>query len=160
MNLQTKKCFSCGLTKPLSEFYTWSGYKDGHQGTCKQCIRYYQEHYRKTHLLERRATEEAYRKRNIGILRRASLERRAKIRLEVLAHYGKGKLACIECGFDNLLALSIDHINNNGNKHRKIIGSGHIVEWLKANNFPEGYQTLCMNCQFIKARKQGKKDEV
>ena len=27
---------------------------------------------------------------------------------------------------------------------------GNLYNWLIKNNFPSGFQTLCMNCQFIK----------
>ena len=81
-------------------------------------------------------------------------EYRARLKAEVLTHYGNGKLACVKCGYDNnLAALSLDHINGNGADHRRIIGTGGgrpFYVWLKINGYPEGYQTLCMNCQFIK----------
>ena len=78
---------------------------------------------------------------------------RAQLKREVLTHYGNGKCACIQCGFDDIRALSIDHINGIGNEHREILGitgGRPFYVWLKKNNFPEGYQTLCMNCQYIK----------
>jgi len=86
---------------------------------------------------------------------RIKKERRA-IKREVLTHYGNGKLACVQCGFDNIAALTIDHINNDGasdrnhTTHQKV---GHLIyRWLKNHNYPEGYQTLCMNCQWVKRR--------
>lgn len=77
---------------------------------------------------------------------------RLRTKIAALTHYGNGKCACVVCGYSNDLALSIDHINSNGAEHRaknSMIGS-HFYLWLKNNNYPEGYQTLCMNCQFIK----------
>jgi hypothetical protein len=74
------------------------------------------------------------------------------IKIKVLTHYGNNRCACVRCGYDNIKALSIDHINGGGVKHRKdenIHGVG-IYRWLLNHNLPEGYQTLCMNCQFIK----------
>ena len=78
---------------------------------------------------------------------------RTQLKLEVLTHYGNGKCACVQCGFDDILALSIDHINGNGNEHRRVLGTTGgrpFYVWLKKNNYPEGYRTLCMNCQYIK----------
>lgn len=43
----------------------------------------------------------------------------------------------------------IDHINGGGTKHRKQIGS-HIYNWIKNNEFPEGFQVLCFNCNLAK----------
>ena len=70
---------------------------------------------------------------------------------KVLTHYSGGELRCVRCGFLDLRALSIDHIEGSGNWHRrKMRSSGQFYQWLIKNNFPPGYQTLCMNCQFIK----------
>jgi hypothetical protein len=78
--------------------------------------------------------------------------RQRELKYKVLTHYGNGKCACVQCGFDNIHALSIDHINGKGNEHRRQIKTfgGRFYHWLVANNYPEGFQTLCMNCQFIK----------
>ena len=67
-------------------------------------------------------------------------------KLLVLTHYGNGKPACIQCGFSDLRALSIDHIIPNRRQPRP----SNMYQWLIRNNFPEGLQTLCMNCQWIK----------
>jgi hypothetical protein len=55
---------------------------------------------------------------------------------------------CKECGYDDVRALSIDHVNEGGTVHRKEVGG--IYSYLIKNNLPEGYQVLCMNCQWIK----------
>jgi len=78
---------------------------------------------------------------------------RTKTKIEVLSHYCKDVPRCVICSETRLPCLSIDHINGGGNEHRKQIGAtaGHgFYEWLRKNNFPSGYQVLCMNCQFIK----------
>ena len=78
-------------------------------------------------------------------------QRNERVRLKVLEYYGNGRLACVICGESRLACLSIDHINSNGSTHRQQIGSGTpLYYWLIRNNYPNGYQTLCMNCQFIK----------
>lgn len=78
-----------------------------------------------------------------------------QVKAEVLTYYGGCKLACIKCGFSNPDALCIDHIDNNGAEQRRILGmfSGkHMYYWLRRNGFPLGYQTLCCNCNTIKAK--------
>ena len=76
-------------------------------------------------------------------------------KIKVLTHYGDGKLVCKLCGFDDIRALSIDHINGGGAKHIKSL-RGHFYDWLIENDFPEGYRTLCMNCQWITKAQQSR----
>lgn len=81
-------------------------------------------------------------------------EARALLRLEILDHYSNGSLICARCGYGDVRALDLDHIENNGGDHRKTIGrrgvTYDIYAELKRNNFPEGYQVLCRNCNWIK----------
>lgn len=72
------------------------------------------------------------------------------LKQECVNHYG-GKCSC--CGEILIEFLSLDHINGNGNIHRKFlfkhnVGGSHMYRWLKKNNFPEGYRLLCMNCNW------------
>jgi hypothetical protein len=71
---------------------------------------------------------------------------RDKLKELVLEHYGK---VCYCCGESIIEFLSIDHINGGGTKHRKKI-KRHLNVWLVQNNFPEGFQTLCFNCNWGK----------
>ena len=75
-----------------------------------------------------------------------------RLKIEIFSYYSP-ELVCQKCGFNDIRALSIDHIKGGGNEHRKQLKRGagaSFYEWLKANNFPEGFQVLCMNCQIIK----------
>lgn len=78
------------------------------------------------------------------------------LKKEILSFYGKGKLECVLCGFNNIDALTIDHINGNGRKHSQELGGGgmKVYLWLKRNNYPEGFRTLCANCQLIEYAKK------
>jgi predicted restriction endonuclease len=76
-----------------------------------------------------------------------SFAKNKALRLEVLAHYG-GKCAC--CGESVPEFLAIDHINGGGCQHRKEIPGGNVCAWLKKNNYPEGFQVLCHNCNMAK----------
>ena len=76
-----------------------------------------------------------------------------RVKEEVLTHYGFGKCACIRCGFDDIRALSIDHIEGGGSRRDEkgqSIGGTNLYYRLRRENYPPGYITLCMNCQFIK----------
>ena len=84
--------------------------------------------------------------------RKESKRFRDRVKILVLTHYAKGKLACVQCGFNDIRALSIDHMDGGGSNHKKSLGlkSNTFYQWLVANGYPDSYQTLCMNCQFIK----------
>lgn len=66
--------------------------------------------------------------------------------------------SCIQCGFDDLRALHIDHINGGGNKHRKSLNGAsttyyrNLLKELEADSiqFAKKYQLLCANCNGIK----------
>jgi hypothetical protein len=78
---------------------------------------------------------------------------RNNVKMRVLSHYGNGICACVRCGYNDIRALSIDHLNGGGYQHKIRGGAGtgtSIYNWLTKRGYPEGYQTLCMNCQFIK----------
>jgi hypothetical protein len=79
---------------------------------------------------------------------------RHKLRMEVFGHYG---MQCACCGESDWRFLTIDHINNDGSKQRmatfgKQIAGVQFYSWLRRNGFPEGYQTLCFNCNCAKSR--------
>jgi hypothetical protein len=72
--------------------------------------------------------------------------RRIALKIRAFQAYGG---CCQECGIDKLEFLTIDHINNDGAEHRREIGPD-IYPWLENNNFPEGFQILCFNCNYMK----------
>ena len=71
-----------------------------------------------------------------------------KTKLAVLTHYSNGKCACVRCGESDINCLTIDHMKAVQGGER--IRPGYFYRWLIKNNFPEGYQTLCMNCHWRK----------
>jgi len=83
---------------------------------------------------------------------KVSRDRSRKLRQLVLDNYGR---VCACCGEVTEQFLSIDHMNNDGAVHRKLIkglNGGSIYFWLKREGFPSGFQTLCYNCNFAKGR--------
>ena len=119
-------------------------------------IREYQRIYRETHREQRRENERRRRREKRGFVLQQKKLHEMELKKEVLSYYGHGKCACVMCGYSDIRALSIDHINGGGCQHRKSLVGSHkyggknFYRWLKMNNFPLGYQTLCMNCQFVK----------
>lgn len=116
--------------------------------------KYYQEHKEQRRLYNKRyyqlylkGTPHSSRNRDAGARFRDKLKR------EVLLHYSNNEFPkCQRCGFDDIRALSIDHIGGDGRAHRGQVGGKgkKFYTWLRKNNYPKGYQTLCMNCQWIK----------
>lgn len=80
----------------------------------------------------------------------------------VVSHYGNGIARCVFCGETRLPTLSIDHINGGGTKERRELKrtGSRFYEWLIETEFPEGYRTLCMNCQFVEKDKMHKFKET
>jgi hypothetical protein len=77
-----------------------------------------------------------------------------KIKLMVLQYYGGELPQCSCCKEKEQGFLTIDHINNDGAEHRRKIQRGGGVGfyyWLKTNNFPDGFQVLCFNCNISKS---------
>lgn len=100
----------------------------------------------------RKEADARWREANREKLNLGARKRRAKFRSDVLEHYGT---SCAHCGFDDTRALCIDHIENNGGEERRQLGSEKFSGWkfyehLKKEGYPEGYQTLCWNCNAIK----------
>lgn len=128
--------------------------------------RYYQKHRNKILEEQRKIRETASYKEKRKVYYDANRDKffkstskykkkqRRLIKEEVLTYYGGGELRCIHCGFLDIRALCIDHIHGGGNKERREMGSDmlgrNIYAWLKKRGYPEGYQTLCHNCNWIK----------
>ncbi|MBP9719114.1 MAG: hypothetical protein KBD46_01490 [Candidatus Levybacteria bacterium] len=83
---------------------------------------------------------------------RSISEKKIAIALKALClkQYGD-KCRC--CEESIIQFLTIEHVEGNGNNHRKElfkhnVGGVHMYRWLKKNNFPKGYAILCMNCNW------------
>lgn len=140
---QCSKCKKMKWEDEMNLTSTYTRKKDGvatlNSSLCKECRLEIQQKYRDSH----KQQLQEYRRR-----------RGREIKLEVLGHYSKNgdEPVCTRCGFSDIRALSIDHVLGGGSAHRqdyKATGN-HFYNWLKKENYPSGYQVLCMNCQFIK----------
>jgi len=91
---------------------------------------------------------------NIDKERQLSKDNSRNKRLEVLYHYSNGGMKCEICGETHYEFLEIDHIHNDGNRHRNEIGkSGRdLILWILDNNFPYGFQIICRNCNVEKVK--------
>ena len=77
-----------------------------------------------------------------------------EIKKAVMSYYSEGFPKCKCCGEFGLDFLSIDHVNGGGTQHRRLVAGTVLYRWLIKNNFPDGYQVLCFNCNCAKGLKQ------
>lgn len=92
-----------------------------------------------------------YRKNNKDYINSLVANNHLKKRQIVIDYYSHGTNSCSCCGEFIFEFLQIDHENNDGAKHRKQIGKGYkLYYWLIENDFPEGFQVLCVNCNWGK----------
>lgn len=84
---------------------------------------------------------------------------RKELKYKVIYHYSNGTMSCACCGEGfSLKFLTIDHIFNDGNIHRKELKENGITDFYKYlidNNYPDAYQVLCYNCNIGKYHNGG-----
>lgn len=174
-------CKKCGELKALEEFrtYTVKG-KTYRRYVCNSCMdasaiqwrednlernrEYNRQRYQKVREQEiARATE--WNRNNPDRKRDNAKQSYARLREEIIMGYGGFVCQC--CGETEPEFLCIDHVNNDGHLYRRGIKKpdggwfkvgphtgDRLLRWLKKNNFPEGFQVLCHNCNHSK-RKRG-----
>lgn len=103
--------------------------------------------YREKNKEKVRIHAKEYYEENKEELKRKTRERIQKTRMKCLIHYGGNPPKCACCGEMHVEFLTFDHIEGNGRKHREEVGIGNsFYRWLIKENFPDGLQILCYNC--------------
>lgn len=126
-------------------------YREAHPDRARESSRESDKRWRATHLEQERDRSRRWYKDHLRYERGRGRLKNQKLKIEVLSHYSGGTPRCVMCEESRLVCLSIDHIKGGGNKHMRDLGiKVGIYRWLKVQNYPGGYQVLCMNCQFIK----------
>lgn len=122
--MATKDCIACQARRQ----------ETGRRGTnCTECARLASRKYREEHREEYNAYMREYQNKLY-----------ARLRAEVFVLLGN---KCSHCGYSDLRALDIDHINGGGSKDRK--GSRSASYLRKILKEIERYQILCKNCNWI-----------
>jgi len=140
-----KTCAYCG--KSLKGMSYLSQRKYCSRG-CQWRAWYYRNHKKAKELKARNMR--TYRKRDPEKYRQYSRERKRREREALFEMYGD---QCALCGFSDKRALTLDHINGDGNKERRKYGERKIYRIALERYQPEKYRTLCMNCQFIERQR-------
>lgn len=147
-----KNCIVCDTL--LTEANWRPSSQRGHYHICNTCQYQRQKHQPCREISHLRPYHNEYRKSHHEQIKLSQQKQRRKVKTEIISHYSPN-LSCVRCGFNDIRALSIDHIDGGGKRQKEEIGVSRIggigfYRWLIRNNFPEGFQVLCMNCQFIK----------
>lgn len=143
-----KLCKDCRLEKSRSDFPKHGG------RVCRLCVN---ARSRRRHLIvddNGQTYMQRYRNTPEG---KSNRERyNTKLKVEVLTNYSPtGIPTCSCCGELEQIFLAIDHIvpvkggfNNLLDKQGRPRAGRSLYRWLRKNNFPEGFRTLCHNCNF------------
>jgi hypothetical protein len=87
-------------------------------------------------------------KRNPERIRETKRRSKREARRAVMEFYSPSGVKCACCGERHYSFLTLDHVNGGGCKERDALGSRYW-SYLRRNK-PEGYQVLCMNCNWAK----------
>ena len=140
-------CGKCAAVLPLTGFYPDKSKARGVHSVCRECVKADRRQRYVADPLVYQERNRVYRESH----REAFLEYNRKVRTLALEAYG-GRCAC--CGEGTPEFLSIDHVNNDGEAHRRELkGYGRaIYQWLKRNGYPQDgrFQLLCHNCNMAK----------
>lgn len=167
-----KKCYVCKNELSEESFGRNKSKPDGLADECKKCKSDKDKEYREANKDKCKARANRYYLRHAEEIKKKTgqyaknnrkwhnarcTKAKNKLKAEVLTHYAGGELKCKKCPEADLGVLTIDHINGDGADHRREL-FGHNLKgggykfwlWLKKKGYPEGFQTLCFNCQFRK----------
>lgn len=96
-----------------------------------------------------------YNANNPATRRKSAREYNARRRAETIAFYGG---ECARCGFSDVRALHVDHINGGGGQERASGRHGLFELWKITRDDPvmarNAFQLLCANCNSIKRHEE------
>jgi hypothetical protein len=140
--MNTKKCYTCGETKELTEFNKNKGRKDGLNSICRECSKarskqYYAENreHHKKETLKRKA---------------AQLETNRRFVYDYLLEN-----PCVDCGETDPVVLEFDHLPGCDKKYllSEMVSGGYAVETIKKEM--EKCDVVCANCHRRRTAKRG-----
>ncbi len=149
-------CIKCGQKLTDEEM---KDYERNYIRTCKSCRSKYNKDWRKNNPDKVKHNAQKHSTKNSAKTRAYQRQYARNIKKKVMHHYSpNGTCQWPGCDWNNIDALSIDHINDNGVQHRRTLykekgrrgGGNRFYLWIIKNNFPEGLQVLCMNHQWVK----------
>jgi hypothetical protein len=137
---ETKRCYDCGLVKPIAEFAFQSVALATRQSRCRLCHAV----YRRGHYLRNRAD---YVRREVARIRRYRNENRVALLEYLTAH------PCVDCGEPDPVVLQFDH-RDRGSKVGYI---AHLLvrkPWSTVLREIEKCDVVCANCHRLRTARQ------
>lgn len=138
-------CQICGIELTNENWYI--SLQVNRSCICKKCSSIKNKRYREEHTIELKQKREKNKERT-------NTQQRNR-RLKIIKYYSNDTMQCNCCGEKEIKFLQIDHIDCGHAMHGKnkrpnnFTGPG-LYGWLIKNDFPNGYQILCANCNFAK----------
>ena len=125
---------------------------------CKECNLKRNALWTKNNIERRR--EQWKKARRIQWLKGKPQKKAHEIKIKVLAHYANANIPqCLNLfnihsfPYTNQIALTIDHIQGGGTRARNTTWRHkNIYRQLYKDDYPSGYRTLCMNCNWLAYR--------
>ncbi len=184
-----KKCRKCKEDRPEEDF--WFNERKGRSvARCNACrtkdrlayrlanldkIKVANRDWQRRNPEKTKAAQERWKAKNPDIARERAVawykankpraraqQRERSQQLKDAVYNAYGGYVCNCCGETEPSFLSVDHVNNDGNRHRRATGFGtrrwsgkKIYSLIIDDGFPPDYQILCMNCNWGKARNGG-----
>lgn len=149
--MKMKLCNICCEVKDSDKFY-----KNGDRlrGDCKVCNDKRKVKWQRDNKVRFNSIQKKHRDKKFVVTvernRKSSRECYRKLRHELLLKVSEGEIKCKVCGFDDIRALQIDHIEGGG---RRLLGNkpmNHYRALLLDIELQNKCQILCANCNSIK----------
>lgn len=122
-------------------------YYDKTAETRRQQSRDYYEANKPEVLRKGRIRQKVYYKNNKEARSRYNIGLWQRLKQETFSALGGA--VCVRCGFKDIRALQIDHLNGGGMKHMKSFSSNKTyLRYVRENS--SLFQVLCANCNWIK----------
>jgi hypothetical protein len=130
-----------------------------YQKTKQKRLAYRLDYYQKNtdNILEQKKLYRLENKERINDGQRHRMNKSNKgARMIVLQHYSRGVPQCACCGELIYEFLTMDHIDGKKKWNHDLSYGGHkLYNWLINNEFPDGFQVLCCNCNFARGKRDG-----
>jgi len=131
-----KRCGTCGVSKPISDFNRKRSRADGHQEVCRSCNRESSRRYYQRN-----------REHHIAVIRARTKAQQAKC-LSFVADY-LSEHPCVDCSESDLRVLDFDHRPGSTKRDEvmRLVRNGHSIDVITSEI--DMCDVRCRNCHAI-----------